>query len=130
MELYKGGLKGYWKLRDAHKLGSGGRRATSKLKLCRRRRPIFRWSKAWQRLPGLVPATNLIVRLRDAYVGGCLALSRTSVLDDRHGNAFEAFQKREKEYDERAIVQMYKSLLVEKQRLAAGASSRQESVYS
>ncbi|RAL42077.1 unnamed protein product [Cuscuta campestris] len=56
---------------------------------------------------------KLLLRLRDAYVGLMLRVSNTRAIGGFAGNTVSDFTARSvKEYDERMIIQIYKSLLI------------------
>ncbi|KAG0488091.1 hypothetical protein HPP92_006902 [Vanilla planifolia] len=114
MECHKGGLKRYWKQRAYGRLdGAGGRRVRNKVELGggRRRRfwrvkisPKFRFVR-------LLSPRRLLARIRDAYVRMMLAFASNPALMGYGGDVFDGFQAPVKEYDERVILQIYKSLV-------------------
>ncbi|OMO63922.1 hypothetical protein CCACVL1_22176 [Corchorus capsularis] len=114
--MYKG-LKGYMNRRGYVKLnGSGRRTRRSRVELGSTRRRRF-WKirvKAKLRLPS---PKKFFVWLRDAYVKMMLNLAGSRVINTGYGGALGdglgGFGKRPmKEYDEKMIVEIYKSLVM------------------
>ncbi|XWS36136.1 hypothetical protein CRYUN_Cryun20dG0058700 [Craigia yunnanensis] len=108
--MYKG-LRGYWKRKGYVKL-NGSRRARRST----RRRRFWRIRvKAKLRIPS---PKKFFVWLRDAYVKMMLGLANSRMINTGYGGALGdggivALGKRPlKEYDEKMIVKIYKSLVV------------------
>ncbi|EOX95196.1 Uncharacterized protein TCM_004747 [Theobroma cacao] len=114
--MYKG-LRGYWKRRGYVKLnGSGRRTRRSRVELGSTRRRRF-WRirvKAKLRIPS---PKKFFVWLRDAYVKMMLGFANSRMINTGYGGAIgdgiAAFGKGPmKEYDEKVIVEIYKSLVM------------------
>ncbi|KAK8497548.1 hypothetical protein V6N13_002952 [Hibiscus sabdariffa] len=113
------GLRGYWKRRGYVKLSGtsrgGARRSRVELGGSSRRRRFWKIRvKAKLRLPS---PKKLFVWLRDAYVKMMVGLANSRVVSGYGGamadHGVSAFGKRPiKEYDEKMIVEIYKSLVV------------------
>ncbi|KAJ8500554.1 hypothetical protein OPV22_011106 [Ensete ventricosum] len=124
MESYKGGLKGYWKRRGYHRADGGrGRRRLCKAELGeggRRRRRFWR-IKISPRLGFLRAASprRILARIRDAYVRMMLGFAN-SVAYGGYGYGYgyggvevtRLARPALKEYDEKMLVEIYKSLVV------------------
>ncbi|XP_012438002.1 uncharacterized protein LOC105764088 [Gossypium raimondii] len=116
--MYKN-LKGYWQRRGYIKLNGtkgGGRRSKVELGSSRRRRFWKIRVKAKLRLPS---PKKFFVWLRDAYVKMMLGLANSRMVSTGYGGAMgdhhgiAALGKRPvKEYDEKMIVEIYKSLVM------------------
>ncbi|XP_062083459.1 uncharacterized protein LOC133789698 [Humulus lupulus] len=122
--MYKG-LKGYWKRRGYEKLsGSESRRLKSRvaeLGSTRRRRRVWRIRIARPKLGFLrrVPSPKkLLVWLRDAYVKMMMGFANTRVCSTGYGGALcndgiGSFGRAPlKEYDDKMIIEIYKSLVL------------------
>ncbi|XP_042991304.1 uncharacterized protein LOC122318183 isoform X1 [Carya illinoinensis] len=121
---YKVGLRGYWRRRGYEKLnGSGHRRRTrsGQLGSSRWRSRFWRWRiKITPRLRVLrLPSPkSLLVRLRDWYVKLMLRLANSRVCSvGGYGTntvaACDGFPRGTlKEYDEKMIVEIYKSMVM------------------
>nr|XP_019710381.1 uncharacterized protein LOC105057427 [Elaeis guineensis] len=132
MEAYKGGLKGYWKRRAYHRLdGTGGgsrRRSRAELGGGRKRR-FWRIRIARPRLRFLARAPSpkrFLARIRDAYVRMMLSFASTGAVAagyaDYGGDAVARFRQPQlKEYDEKMIVEIYKSLVAQGSLIATAA---------
>ncbi|XP_022769799.1 uncharacterized protein LOC111313393 [Durio zibethinus] len=114
--MYKG-LRRYWKRRGYVKLNGSGRERRSRVELGSSRRRRF-WRirvKAKLRIPS---PKKFFVWLRDAYVKMMLRLGNSRVVSSGYGGAIDdngiaTFGKRPlKEYDEKMIVEIYKSLVM------------------
>ncbi|KAK6239441.1 hypothetical protein QUC31_004910 [Theobroma cacao] len=114
--MYKG-LRGYWKRRGYVKLnGSGRRTRRNRVELGSTRRRRF-WRirvKAKLRIPS---PKKFFVWLRDAYVKMMLGFANSRMINTGYGGAIgdgiAAFGKGPmKEYDEKVIVEIYKSLVM------------------
>ncbi|PKA48400.1 hypothetical protein AXF42_Ash020963 [Apostasia shenzhenica] len=122
MDWHKEGLKGYWKRITYRSLDGNGAEGArkgrrSKIQLgggggSRRRR--FWGIKVSPRLRFLraVSPKRILKRIRDAYVRMMLGLANSSALTGHCGDPFPGFKAAPmKEYDERMILQIYKSLM-------------------
>ncbi|XWS31780.1 hypothetical protein CRYUN_Cryun23aG0105400 [Craigia yunnanensis] len=114
--LYKG-LRGYWKRRGYVKLNGSRRARRSRVELGSSQRRRF-WRirvKAKLRIPS---PKKFFVWLRDAYVKMMLGLANSRMVSTGYGGAIgdhgiAAFGKRPlKEYDEKMIIEIYKSLVM------------------
>ncbi|XVE73382.1 hypothetical protein DITRI_Ditri11bG0113500 [Diplodiscus trichospermus] len=114
--VYKG-LRGYWKRRGYVKLNGSRRSRRSRVELGSSPRRRF-WKirvKAKLRIPS---PKKFFVWLRDAYVKMMLAFANSRMVNIGYGgtigdNGIAAFGKRPlKEYDEKMIVEIYKSLVM------------------
>ncbi|KAG6521496.1 uncharacterized protein LOC122050534 [Zingiber officinale] len=142
MESNKGGLKGFWKRRGYNRVGGGGASRRRRLAIavlgggkegdpsrssCRRRR--FWRIKISPRLVLLrlrraASPRRILARIRDAYVQMMFALSRAvpagvSYGGDAWGMGFAVPMV--KEYDEKVLVEIYKSLIASSAPTAATA---------
>ncbi|KAK8718137.1 hypothetical protein V6N13_045382 [Hibiscus sabdariffa] len=116
--VYKG-LRGYWQRRGYVKLNGGSRGGARRSRVeiggsSRRRRFWKIRVKAKVRLPS---PKKFFVWLRDAYVKMMLGLANSRVVNGYGGamgdHGISAFGKRPvKEYDEKLIVEIYKSLVM------------------
>ncbi|XP_072985024.1 uncharacterized protein [Typha latifolia] len=130
METYKGGLKGYWKQRAYHGLdGAGSRRprrprqTTAELGGGRRRRRFWRIKISPKlKLIRFVSPRRWLAKIRDAYVRMMLGFASSAALGSGFGYGYgyggdarvEAFSKpRIKEYDEKMLVEIYKSIIAQ-----------------
>lgn len=120
------GLKGYWKRRAYRRVdGEGGtdRRRVRKNKVVLgggRRRRIWR-IRVSPRLLFLrvFSPKRIIARIRDAYVRMMLAFAHSGALGGYGCDVFAGFQAPPvKEYDERMIIEIYKSLMAQGQLIA------------
>ncbi|KAE8722853.1 F5K24.2-like protein [Hibiscus syriacus] len=115
------GLKGYWKRRGYVKLNGSTRSRRSRLELRKKRFWRIR-IKAKLRIKS---PKKCFVWLRDAYVSMMLGLANSRMVSSgyRGGVADQgiaAFGKRPvKEYDDKMIVEMYKSLVMGQGQLVA-----------
>ncbi|XP_022727804.1 uncharacterized protein LOC111283485 [Durio zibethinus] len=114
--MYKG-LRRYWKRKGYVKLNGSrrARRGTVELGSTQRRRFWRIRVKAKLRIPS---PKKFLVWLRDAYVKMMLGLANSRMINTGYGGAIgyggiAAFGKRPlKEYDEKIIVEIYKSLVM------------------
>ncbi|XWS76616.1 hypothetical protein CRYUN_Cryun01aG0192100 [Craigia yunnanensis] len=112
--MYKG-LRGYWKRKGYVKLNGSRRRSRVELGSSRRRRFWRIRVKAKLRIPS---PKKFFVWLRDAYVKMMMGLANSRMVNTGYGGAIgdhgvAAFGKLPlKEYDEKMIVEIYKSLLM------------------
>ncbi|KAE8692048.1 hypothetical protein F3Y22_tig00110863pilonHSYRG00103 [Hibiscus syriacus] len=121
--MYKG-LKGYWKRRSYVKLNgsSGARRSRVELGTSRRKRFWRIKMKAKLRIKS---PKRLFVWLRDAYVKMMMGLANSRMVSRGCGGGvanqgIAALGKRPmKEYDEKMIVEIYKSLVMRQGQLVA-----------
>ncbi|XP_008790857.1 uncharacterized protein LOC103707921 [Phoenix dactylifera] len=134
MEAYKGGLKGYWKRRAYQRLdGSGGgtrRRRRAELGGGRKRR-FWRIRIAPPRLRFLARVASpkrFLARIRDAYVRMMLSFASSGAIaagyTEYGGDAAAGFRRPQlKEYDEKMIVEIYKSLVAQGSLISAAAAA-------
>ncbi|WOK96090.1 hypothetical protein Cni_G04797 [Canna indica] len=125
MESYKGGLKGYWKRRGYHHAEGGGgqgRRHVHRAELGggrrRRRRRWFWRIKVSPRFNFLRAASpvRILARIRDAYVRMMLRLANATPVGVGYyaGDPGMRFVRPPlKEYDEKVLVEVYKSLIAQ-----------------
>ncbi|XP_020592654.1 uncharacterized protein LOC110033120 [Phalaenopsis equestris] len=128
MAWYSGGLKGYWKRRPYQRMdfegGTGGRRLRRSKKVVLgggKRQRIWR-IKVSPRLRFLrvLSPKRLIAGIRDAYVRMMLAFASSGAIAGYGGDGFGGFNAPPvKEYDERMIIEIYKSLMTEGKLIAA-----------
>ncbi|KAK8928411.1 hypothetical protein KSP39_PZI017377 [Platanthera zijinensis] len=119
MGWYRGGLQGYWRRTAYRRLdGEDGpsrrkvRSSTIELGGGRRRR--FWRIRASPRLRFLrvISPTRILSRIRDAYVRMMLAFASSGALGSYGGDGMDAFYALPiKEYDERMILELYKSVI-------------------
>ncbi|XP_072975112.1 uncharacterized protein [Typha angustifolia] len=111
METYKGGFKGCWGRRAYHRLdGAGGssrRRRSWRIKIAPRMRI---------RILRLVSPKRWLAKIRDAYVRLTLGFASSAHLGAGFGYGFggevAAFGRpKSKEYEERMLVEIYKSII-------------------
>ncbi|EHA8591161.1 hypothetical protein COCNU_scaffold035290G000030 [Cocos nucifera] len=137
METYKGGLKGYWKRRAYHRLDGSGRgpRRRSRAELGGgRKRRFWRIPIAPPRLRFLARAASpkrFLARIRDAYVRMMLSFASTGAIAARcaeyGGDGVAGFRRPQlKEYDEKMIVEIYKSLVAQGSLIATAAGGGAE----
>ncbi|XP_058077189.1 uncharacterized protein LOC131225641 [Magnolia sinica] len=120
------GLKGYWKRKDYERLDGSGRRGKKKhqIELGRTRRRRFWRIKITPKLRmfRLSSPKKFLIRIRDAYVKMMLGFANSAALNG--GFAYSADVDSRvlgfgrpalKEYDEKVIVEIYKSLMVQRQ---------------
>ncbi|KAF3436504.1 hypothetical protein FNV43_RR23596 [Rhamnella rubrinervis] len=112
--MYKG-VKGYWRRRRYEKLNGTGRRQRSRVELGSTRRKRVWRIKITPKLGFMkrVPSPKkLLIWLRDAYVKLMVGFANSRVFSPvAAANGAAAFGKRPlKEYDERMIIEIYKSL--------------------
>ena len=109
------GLRGYWKRRGYVKLNGSRRRSRVGLGSSRTRRFWRIRVKAKLRIPS---PKKFFVWLRDAYVKMMLGLANSRMVSTGYGGAIgdrgiAAFGNRPlKEYDEKMIIEIYKSLVM------------------
>ncbi|GAV57010.1 hypothetical protein CFOL_v3_00549 [Cephalotus follicularis] len=116
-------LKGYWRRRGYERLNGSGRRRVNRVELgsnqSRRRRRFWR-IKITPKLGLFKKASpkKFFVWLRDAYVKMMLGLANSGMVSSGYGGSiggdpFGGFVKAPlKEYDEKMIVEIYKSLVM------------------
>lgn len=117
MEAFRGGLKGYWKRRAYQRLDGGGRRRRRAVLGGGRRRRFWR-IRVVPRLRFLARVASpkrLLARIRDAYVRMMLSFASSGAIAAGYGGAAVAGFGRPqlKEYDEKMIVEIYKSLVAQ-----------------
>ena len=125
-EIYKGGLKQYWKRKEYQRLdgsAAGSRRRSNRVELGdgRRRRRFWRIriSPRLRFLRRLPSPRRILARIRDAYVKMMLGLA-SSAGGYGYGHAVNGFgQQQLKEYDQRMLVEVYKSILAQGHPFAA-----------
>ncbi|XP_061988079.1 uncharacterized protein LOC133706556 [Rosa rugosa] len=120
--MYKG-LRGYWRRRGYKKLSGSGRRHKNRMELrSPRKRRVWRIKMApklklnsLRRIPS---PKKFLVWLRDAYVKLMLRFANSRVFTTAYGGsvchgATGSFGKGPlKEYDEKMIIEIYKSLML------------------
>lgn len=147
MESNKGGLKGFWKRRGYHRVDGGGASRRRRLPTaefggggegdpcrngCGRRRR--RRSSFWRikisprlvllRLRRAASPRRILARIRDAYVRMMFALSSAVPAGVAYGGDVWGMSfgvPMVKEYDEKVLVEIYKSLIVSSTPTAATA---------
>ncbi|EHA8590334.1 hypothetical protein COCNU_scaffold017193G000010 [Cocos nucifera] len=131
MEAFKRGLKGYWKRRAYQRLdGGGGRRRRSRAELSGGRRRRFWRIRVVPRLRFLARMASpkrFLARVRDAYVRMMLSFASSGAIDAGYagygGAAVAGFGRPQlKEYDEKMIVEIYKSLVAQGPLMAAAVA--------
>ncbi|XP_008784402.2 uncharacterized protein LOC120110193 [Phoenix dactylifera] len=128
MEAYNRGLKGYWKRRAYQRLDGGGRRR-SRAELNGGRRRRFWRIRVVPRLRFLARVASpkrFLARIRDAYVRMMLSFASSGAIANGYtgygGAAVTGFGRPQlKEYDEKMIVEIYKSLVAQGPLMAANA---------
>ncbi|KAI3506552.1 hypothetical protein L1887_21111 [Cichorium endivia] len=125
--LYKG-VKGYWRTRGYQRLAttslhthSGQEESGSKPRRCRRRRRFWR-IRISPRLTLKLKPRKFFIGLRDAYVKIMMKLANSSVVRGRSmsGQGGEGFGTIAlKEYDEKMIMEIYKTLAMRQGQLVA-----------
>ncbi|KAK8928412.1 hypothetical protein KSP39_PZI017376 [Platanthera zijinensis] len=113
---YRGGLKGYGRL-DGEDGPTRRKVRSSKIELGggRRRRfwPIRVFSRLRFQRAVISPSRFLISRIRGAYVQVMLAFASSGAVGSYGGDGMDAFYDASpiKEYDERMVLQLYKSVI-------------------
>ncbi|CAK9135049.1 unnamed protein product [Ilex paraguariensis] len=131
---YKG-LRGYWRRRGYEKLNRAGRRRkATRVELpaagANRSRRFWRIKIAPKlKLKFRFSPKKFFIGLRDAYVNMMLKIANSGVgssgIGGFGGDGIAAFGRApRKEYDERMIVELYKSLVLAKAQLVAGDATR------
>ncbi|XP_010259720.1 PREDICTED: uncharacterized protein LOC104599049 [Nelumbo nucifera] len=139
--LYKG-FRGYWKRRKYERLDGAGPRRKTRVELAgagsnrRRRFWRIRVTPKLRFFHHLSPK-KLLIRLRDAYVKMMLGFANSRVFSAGFGGGgavgagFGFGRPSLKEYDEKVLIEIYKSLMAQRQlvpqdagRLAAQISCR------
>ncbi|KAK8588211.1 hypothetical protein V6N13_087156 [Hibiscus sabdariffa] len=124
-------LKGYWKRRGYVKLNGPSRARQGRVELGNSRRKRFWRIRIKARLRIKSPK-KLFVWLRDAYVKMMLGLANSRMVSGGYGGGtadqgIAAFGKRPmKEYDEKMIVEMYRSLVMGQGQLLVAQAQAQE----
>ncbi|XWS46592.1 hypothetical protein CRYUN_Cryun14cG0081600 [Craigia yunnanensis] len=114
--MYKG-LRGYWKRKGYVKLNGSRRPRRSRLELGSTRRRRF-WRIRVKAKLRISSPKKFFVWLRDAYVKMMLGLANSRMINTGYGGAIgdggiAAFGKLPvKEYDEKVIFEIYKSLVM------------------
>lgn len=107
------GLKGYWRRRGYQKLnrvdlsteGSTRKRKFWKVKLT----PKLKLKINFKRFS----LKKLLIGLRDAYVNAMLRVASTRGFGGDYGGGIDGFgMRRVKEYDEKVLVEIYKSMII------------------
>ncbi|XP_076950357.1 uncharacterized protein LOC143623307 [Bidens hawaiensis] len=125
------GVKGYWRRRRYKRLGANGSglnrqrrfwriRITSKLKLKVKRKLKLRYCSP----------KKLLISLRDGYVSMMMRMANSPVVavTGGYGDGFAKFGMRPvKEYDEKLIIEIYKTLA--KRQAAAATTAQLTPVY-
>ncbi|KAL4353506.1 hypothetical protein GQ457_06G030170 [Hibiscus cannabinus] len=112
-------LKGYWKRRGYVKLNGPSRARQSRVELGNSRRKRF-WRIRIKAKLRIKSPKKLFVWLRDAYVKMMVGLANSSG-GGTADQGIAAFGKRPmKEYDEKMIVEMYRSFLGDESRSEPG----------
>ena len=113
--VYKG-LRGYWKRRGYERLGGRGKSQVEFGEAggsTRRRRFYLRIKKLKLKVKLRFSPKNFFVRIRDGYVNMMVRLASSRVMVGGGGDGFGSCGSRPlKEYDEKMIVEVYKSLLM------------------
>ncbi|XP_055813488.1 uncharacterized protein LOC129882983 [Solanum dulcamara] len=113
------GLKGYWRRRGYQKLnrvdlsteGSTRKRKFWKIKLT----PKLKLKINFKRFS----LKKLLIGLRDAYVTAMLRVANTRGFGGEYGGGIDGFGlRRVKEYDEKVLVEIYKSMIIAQGKLA------------
>ncbi|KAL7172060.1 hypothetical protein ACSBR2_031703 [Camellia fascicularis] len=114
-------LKGYWRKRGYERLNGTGRRRKTRVELARAGGGSNRRCRRFWRIkisPKLrFSPKKFLIGLRDAYVSFMLRIGDSRVISSGFGGLVDdsmgGFGRRPvKEYDEKMIVEIYKSLLV------------------
>ncbi|XP_049408461.1 uncharacterized protein LOC125871826 [Solanum stenotomum] len=115
------GLKGYWRRRGYQKLnrnnrvdlsteGSTRKRKFWKIKLT----PKLKLKINFKRFS----LKKLLIGLRDAYVNAMLRIANTRGFGGDYGGGIDGFgMRRVKEYDEKVLVEIYKSIIISQGKL-------------
>ncbi|KAK8959818.1 hypothetical protein KSP40_PGU021006 [Platanthera guangdongensis] len=118
MGWYRGGLQGYWRRNAYQRLdgedGPRRRKVSSKIELGGGRRRRFWRIRVSPRLrfPRVISPARILSRIRDAYVRMMLAFASSGALGSYGGDGMDAFYAPQiKEYDERMILELYKSVI-------------------
>ncbi|XP_010922261.1 uncharacterized protein [Elaeis guineensis] len=131
MEAFKTCLKGYWKRRAYQRLDGGGgrRRRRSRVELGGGRRRRFwriRVVPKLRFLARMASPKRFLARIRDAYVRMMLSFASSGAIAAGYsgygGAAVAGFGRPQlKEYDEKMIVEIYRSLVAQGPLIAAAA---------
>ncbi|XP_039025201.1 uncharacterized protein LOC120158430 [Hibiscus syriacus] len=111
------GLKGYWKRRSYVKLNGSSRVRRRRVELGTSRRKRF-WRIKMKAKVRIKSPKRLFVWLRDAYVKMMMGLANSRIVSSGYGvgvanQGIAALVKRPmKEYDQKMIVEIYKSLVI------------------
>ncbi|KAL3652908.1 hypothetical protein CASFOL_002589 [Castilleja foliolosa] len=120
--VYKG-IKGYWRRKGYKRLNGGGKRKLRVVQLgsadtgegSRRRRRFWRFKLTPRlKLKLRFSPKKFLIRLRDAYVNMMMKIANSRVIGGGYpGDGVMGFGLRPvKEYDERMIVEIYKSIVM------------------
>jgi len=141
---HKGGIKAYWKRRGYDRLDAaaaqrrprlptaelGGGDARPEPEPGRRRRGWRvrrRAGAAGRRLLGLLSPRRLLARLRDAYVNAMLRLASSAAVAGPYCAAADPFARPRpltRDYDEKALVEIYRAILARGEAVPAVAAAR------
>ncbi|KAG8370624.1 hypothetical protein BUALT_Bualt13G0002700 [Buddleja alternifolia] len=123
--VYKFGNKGYWRRKGYERLNSGGRKrktppvirlaSSAKAESSIRRRRFWRIKLSPRlKLKLRFSPKKFLIGLRDAYVNMMMKIANTRMIGGGvGGNGVSGFGARPiKEYDERMIVEIYKSIVM------------------
>ncbi|KAG8045326.1 hypothetical protein GUJ93_ZPchr0008g12467 [Zizania palustris] len=142
---YKGGIKAYWKRRGYYRLDAAAAQSRAPLptaELGGRKgggggAATARWRRGWRVRRGLgrrllraLSPRGWLVRLRDAYVSAMLRLASSPAVGYGAGAPYcaagpEAFAlpRQLKEYDEKVLVEIYRSILARGAPIAVAGNS-------
>lgn len=119
--MYKG-VRNYWEKKGYQRINGSGRRRRNRVELARmggnRRKRFWRIKiNPKMSLFKFLSPKKFFVRLRDAYVNMMLGFANSRVCSSGYGGAITGFGNGYgrgplKEYDERYIVELYKSVVV------------------
>lgn len=146
-EKWYQGLRGYWKRKNYEKLNGSSRRRRRLAQLepgstrnTRRRFWRIKISPKFRFLRKLPSPKKLLLRLRDAYVNMMLGFANSRVFTTSYGggaavcDGIAGFGQRPvKEYDEKMILEIYKSMVVRQRQMvnrSAAAGSEPETAHS
>ena len=139
---HKGGIKAYWKRRGYDRLDAAAAQRRPRIPTAelgggearpepgrRRRGWRVRWraGAAGRRLLRLLSPRRLLARLRDAYVNAMLRLASSAAVAGPYCAAADPFARPRqltRDYDEKALVEIYRAILARGEAVPAVAAAR------
>ncbi|MFS7942324.1 hypothetical protein Hanom_Chr06g00487081 [Helianthus anomalus] len=101
------GVKGYWRRRRYERLGGKSQRRFWRIQITRKLKLKLRFSPK-----------KLLIRIRDAYVNMMMRMANSSLVAGTDGYGEAKFgMKPGVKYDEKVIIELYKSLVMRQSQL-------------